>query len=313
VSSAVIVNSMSGKEEIGVVEEGEGASGTQDENRTDPISNAGTIIGMELPEKYVAQEILSFSWGSGENQLGLETKVVTLGPADIEVDDEGSIWISDRRNSRILKYSSHGTLLRNLTGYHEIDADSVGDMCFDKKGNLYILGSGDVVLKFNTNGEFIDKIYYGHEYVEDRKEGVIFSINKVMVDKNDNLYIGNRGNRAYLITKEIIKESNRNKLNKKLIGIGHPAKFTDNCYFVSRGKIKIFDRKSRKPIGTINITPKSNQDKTGTPYFIGGDSWSNFYFLVRPLYTGDTTVRKYDQEGTLLAAVSYTHLRAHET
>ncbi len=80
-------------------------------------------------------------------------------PTSLTIDEDGSLWIPDTHNSRILHYSSEGEFLFSFGKFGKEDGDFVypTDLVFGQNEELIIAeyGSHDRIQIFTREGEFI--------------------------------------------------------------------------------------------------------------------------------------------------------------
>lgn len=90
--------------------------------------------------------------GSGPGQL--------KHPAGVAIDPAGDLWVVDRGNDRVQKFSSEGELLDQFgsSGTGDGQFASPADVAIDLEGNLWVTDSGNHrVQKFDSKGEFLLK------------------------------------------------------------------------------------------------------------------------------------------------------------
>ena len=90
--------------------------------------------------------------GSGSGQF--------KSPADAAVDATGNVWVADRLNNRIQKFSSSGEYLSQFgafgSGNGQLSAPTA--LAVDTQGNIWVADGGNRrVQKFNSKGEFLLK------------------------------------------------------------------------------------------------------------------------------------------------------------
>src|ERR1017187_2862251 len=87
------------------------------------------------PTTIKAETIIPY--GSGEGQIGIirgaEGQPVS-GPESFAIGGDGSIYLADALNHRVLVYSNSGELLRSI----RISGIGLADLTVDGKGNLYV-------------------------------------------------------------------------------------------------------------------------------------------------------------------------------
>jgi len=131
-------------------------------------------------------------------------------PAGLVFDKEGNLYIADRTNNRVRKVDTNGiitTVAGNGTaGFSgdggpatEASFDLPAGLAFDSKGNLYVSDrSNNRVRRVDTNGIITTVAGNGgDQYKGDKGLAVNAEINKpfgLAIDKDDNLYIADRGN-----------------------------------------------------------------------------------------------------------------------
>lgn len=91
---------------------------------------------------------------------------------DIHIDDKDNLYIPLLRKEQIVKFGPNGKLIsildlskagvaeKNVHGVVQLNAKktfNIKKIIVDKIGNVYVLGSEDNVLKFNSNGEIIQR------------------------------------------------------------------------------------------------------------------------------------------------------------
>lgn len=90
--------------------------------------------------------------GSAAGQLKL--------PADVAVDAAGDLWVIDRENARVQKFSPKGELLDSFGSEGTADGQFIWPSCLaiDPEGNIWVTDSANHrVQKFNAQGEFLSK------------------------------------------------------------------------------------------------------------------------------------------------------------
>ena len=90
--------------------------------------------------------------GAGNGQL--------KSPADVAIDANGDLWVADKGNNRIQKFSASGEYLAKFgsTGTGNGQFSSPAALAIDPKGNIWVADKGNGrVQKFNAKGEYLTK------------------------------------------------------------------------------------------------------------------------------------------------------------
>jgi DNA-binding beta-propeller fold protein YncE len=152
------------------------------------------------------------------------------GPADVFVDDDGSVYVADGyRNSRIVQFSADGTFIRAIGG---TSGDGPGEfdlphsVVVDSEGRIIVADAGNSRMQvFDNEGNFVeewtdfpstprgavdidadDTLYISHvdsEAVTIMRDGEVLEVvyglegrpHGVTVDNDGNIYVANTGNR----------------------------------------------------------------------------------------------------------------------
>lgn len=276
------------------------------------IEEKGTQAVAEMQpqnqEKYVRKELVAFSWGKGEYQLGVyvntEDDPGCAVPGPLKVNNKGEVFICDSINKRIVKYSSKGNFLTQITSKN-IDGmwSEVSSITFDKNDNLYLnlwLGdkpgiailSSDLVLskliKYEPFYGFFrqitlrDKDIYLLKSLEDQ-----YSIYKVDIS-----------------TELLEKKDKEGKLQKQ-----HTELFSMGTFSISASKQKKVDKISMVSFKTMEerkilLTSSKKPIKT---QWIGEDEEENCFFhlstLGKDLIDEIRLLQKYSKKGGLLTEI----------
>ncbi len=98
------------------------------------------IVTGKTEWNYTRKELINFTWGSGQYQLGtdyfsnIDDMCQIYGPSALAIDHDGMIYIFDAVNERIMKFDNQGKFIRSndSEGYSEA-------MGFDSNNNLVYL------------------------------------------------------------------------------------------------------------------------------------------------------------------------------
>jgi sugar lactone lactonase YvrE len=119
-------------------------------------SQAPTVNVTGLPAEASAMPKLASYWstfganGTGNGQL--------KSPADVAVDANGDLWVADKGNNRIQKFSASGEYLTKFgsIGSGNGQFSSPAALAIDPKGNIWVADKGNGrVEKFNSKGEYL--------------------------------------------------------------------------------------------------------------------------------------------------------------
>jgi sugar lactone lactonase YvrE len=102
-------------------------------------------------EKHSPDGKLLASWapeGSGKGEIGAGS---ASGPENLAVGRDGSVYVTDPVNQRIVEYDADGGFLRAFTGTADAPLES-GDVAVDSKGNVYTLVD-QAIWRFDPSGK----------------------------------------------------------------------------------------------------------------------------------------------------------------
>jgi sugar lactone lactonase YvrE len=177
-------------------------------------ANADGVLG----QKDFASRVWNYSAGGNTPSAnGFET------PLSIALDPSGNLFVLDQANQRVLRFNgaagkANGAAADGVlgqpdfvsNGYKTTQAGFYSAQCIavDASGNLYVAdGSNHRVVRFNsaaakTNGAGADAVFGQTDFVSNAKGAAANKMSNptsVAVDKNGNLYVGERGNSRILI------------------------------------------------------------------------------------------------------------------
>ncbi|MDP1676094.1 MAG: NHL repeat-containing protein [Bacteroidota bacterium] len=155
--------------------------------------------------------------GSTPSANGVET------PVSVALDLSGNLFVLDQGNSRVLRFDNavsktNGAAADGVLGQQNFTSKGFGStaatffspqgIATDASGNLYVAdGSNNRVLRFNSaaskaNGTAADAVFGQTTFTSSVKGTAadkMWNPTSVAVDKNGNLYVGERGNCRVLI------------------------------------------------------------------------------------------------------------------
>lgn len=166
---------------------------------------------------------LAYGWPDNEEDW--------FGPEALAIDSKGNIYIGDKANYRMLKFSKKGNLLLNfklqspsrfplkkVPGTNKISSHYFPDIAVDKKDNVYLLNFFESRVEVYTpEGNFIKFINYSDNEFKGLKGGV----SMINIDVHGNIYLyrptkggGVYSPDGYLKSKEILVDAQgRGKVN----------------------------------------------------------------------------------------------------
>jgi tripartite motif-containing protein 71 len=120
---------------------------------TDPATFTADPSELEIEEPPTPRFQSAFgSIGTGNGQL--------KAPADVAVDAAGNVWVADKSNHRIQKFSPNGEYLTKFGSFGAGNGQlsSPAALAIDAKGNIWVADKGNSrIQKFNASGEFLLK------------------------------------------------------------------------------------------------------------------------------------------------------------
>ncbi len=121
----------------------------------DPATFAADPNELEIDSGLIEKPTYASSFGkngSADGQL--------KSPADVAVDSAGNLWVADKSNNRIQKFSPDGKFLAKFGTSGKEDGQFAGPtaIAIDSQGNLWVTDSGNRrVQKFDPSGKFLLK------------------------------------------------------------------------------------------------------------------------------------------------------------
>ncbi|MBO5338516.1 MAG: YIP1 family protein [Clostridia bacterium] len=153
---------------------------------------------LESPDAYVPDGVTSISSAT----LGLEVPLAS--PSDIETDDDGNVYITDRGNNRIVMTDKH----YNLTGIIDnfINGDGVEDS-FKDLSSTFVVSSGNyeglyvcdtankriVKFKRNQEGTYEFSRTFNEPQINFADEEGSYTPSSCVVDKHGRMYVASSG------------------------------------------------------------------------------------------------------------------------
>ena len=110
---------------------------------------------------FLFERVNIFAVNNFNSSVNLPSSYVNIGkPGGIVMLPDGKIWYMDTLNGRLVKFDpSTNTILRTVgrPGYGVGEfGDGFEAMTRDGEGNLYVVSGNSVVMKFDSNGGFIE-------------------------------------------------------------------------------------------------------------------------------------------------------------
>ena len=277
-------------------------------------------------EEYVRKELISFTWGSGNYQLGSNWKEFlnengkyigpkdawgeTTGPTSIKINEEGNIFIQDTGNNRILIFDKNGRFLQKLnlnTKEFNYMPQTIKDFTFDKQGNICFLVEGS----YGSIKTFDHTLKFAKEQLFEVPKRSEFSPRKIRVNSNGEINI-------FDITEKtdkgkIIKiNSTKREIEKKIDGRKYlftPTMQQESVILKERNnEISILSHKSfQKRI--IKLKPETkNSWESWISKVVDEDRKGNNFLLISIADSTISqkvkyTIQKYSSEGIFEASV----------
>jgi hypothetical protein len=116
----------------------ESADGSAGASRPSRLPTASADAGTTLAESPAGAEVLAvFGWGSGEGQLGSSRQPEgnPEGPMSVTVGPDGSVWILDQVNQRLVKLDAKGRRL----GTVPVPVQAAQDVVVTKDGSALVM------------------------------------------------------------------------------------------------------------------------------------------------------------------------------
>jgi sugar lactone lactonase YvrE len=122
-------------------------------------------------------------------------------PKGVTVDKEGNIYVADTLNHRIQKFDKAGKFLLAFGSKGEGDGqfNEPWGVAVDSQGNIFVADTWNHrIQKFDKDGRFITK--WGNGLVDTRglpdgQPSVFYGPRAIAIDKDDNLYVTDTGNK----------------------------------------------------------------------------------------------------------------------
>jgi uncharacterized protein YjiK len=148
-----------------------------------PALAQNITTGTDVPSNYSFIEKWG-SFGTGPGQFNR--------PHDIAFDSVGNVYVSDRDNNRIQKFTHNGTFIKTWgsKGDNNGQFSIPYSIAIDDLDNIYVADrENSRIQKFDTNGTFLAK--YGSD---GKLDGQFHRPEGVTIDSEGNMYVIDRGN-----------------------------------------------------------------------------------------------------------------------
>jgi hypothetical protein len=117
--------------------------------------NSSTPSKAEVRSNYVETTI---QYGNGDGQIGIIRGAggqPVSGPESFTIGADGSVYLADQVNQRVLVYSNGGELLRSIS----ISGIGLADLTVDGKGNIYVYDDAERRLsQFSSDGSLLKNL-----------------------------------------------------------------------------------------------------------------------------------------------------------
>jgi hypothetical protein len=276
--------------------------------QTEPTATPHPVLTRPaIDEVYVPKELISASWGTSEEDVGLDKgeERPPYGPQAIGVDKGGNVYILDTVNHRVKKYDNYGIFKMNILYDQNIGAL---DISVGSDGSIYLLNSLDEdVYRYNPVGALLSRY---------PKPKGIHQISRIGLDRHANL-----------VAEGLFETTDATRpFEKVTIALGTSSEvFSESHQKESQKKGSIYrggvaytrlDKKNDKE-GVFVVINEDGQVAAELPIdttnpiaavsFFDIDSSGNLYIVAETFLDSYTTrisshVRKYNPKGHLVAS-----------
>ncbi|MBI4655891.1 MAG: VCBS repeat-containing protein [Elusimicrobia bacterium] len=235
-------------------------------------------------------EISAWETEEGEGK-GKKTKKFNK-PTGVAVDDQENLWVADRNNDRVIKFSSTGAYITSLNAQF----NKPHGLAIDSGNNLWVADrNNDEVKKFSPEGNLLLTINTGIDLDFNKPHGAI------AVDELNQVYITDRNNDRVLIydsSGNFIRQLGDSNQFNKPDGI-----FTNALAYVyvtdsNNSRIQKFD-----PYGNAILVFDKGTNETETlnhPAGVTIDAEGNLFVVD----SNNSKVKKYAADGELIVIAS---------
>jgi sugar lactone lactonase YvrE len=200
------------------------------------------------------------------------------GPAGVEVDAQGNVYIIERQGNRIIKVNELGEQQWTF-GVAGVPGDwgtltlswPDGSPAVDSQGRVYLRQQGQEVVVLDPDGNYYDTIYYAEP-----DPGALNNICSVAIDANDDIYVSDCG-------KNVVKVYGPDYAYKYTIGSTTPSSspFLDDEHFWGPKGIAFVDLNTfylvdgyNKRVERCNRPDSSSQDWSCKLFASLPENWS---------------------------------------
>jgi len=149
-----------------------------------------TFSGKTVKKLYVSF-VKTKQWGGANGGSGQ-----LRGPQGIALDSDGSLWVAERENHRIQKFSPDGTslLIIGKKGTGPLQFSSPDSLAVDAAGNIFVADTWNHrIQKISKTGKFLT--WWGSKnWKVASRDGEFFGPRGVAVDSQGNVYVADTGN-----------------------------------------------------------------------------------------------------------------------
>ncbi|MBI4655414.1 MAG: Ig-like domain-containing protein [Elusimicrobia bacterium] len=228
-------------------------------------------------------------------------------PTGVAVDSSGNLWVADRNNDRVLKFSSTGAYITTLNA----QLNKPHGLAIDKSGNLFVADrNNNEIKKFNPDGQLLLTINTGLEIDFNKPQGAI------AVDELNQVYITDRNNDRVLIydsSGNFIRQfpaatSSTPQVEVPTYGVANQFNKPDGIFTNALAYVYVADSNNSRiqkfdPYGNTVLVFNKGLNETENlnhPSGVAIDSEGNLFVVD----SNNSKVKKYGAEGELIIVAS---------
>ena len=213
-------------------------------------------------QKFTANEAFVRMWGTdgfGPGQFE--------APAGAAVDQDGNLYVADRGNNRVQKFSADGRFVTQWGSIGDGNLRRPTGIALDAAGNLYVADTANRrVQKFDGTGRFVGKwgVPVGTKYGPG--EAAFYFPSRIAVDRAGRLYVDDMGRPTQIFTSDGKFVGKWDGSGQHDIGRTFMIDHDDN-FFVERGRKVLRLTPEGRPLQSWKMSPRDmSVDRHGNIY-----------------------------------------------